>query len=85
MSYCSEFFKSVSNEIKEPFSYTACIVKNNVYVDGFLSITSITHEKITFTVRGGKLSVVGENLFVKKTEGDSMVISGKVKGVNYEN
>lgn len=84
MSYCSEFFKSVLNEIKEPFSYTACITHGYVYVDGFLSITSIESEKITFRLRNGKLIVHGKNLVVKKTEGDSMVIGGIVEGVNHE-
>ena len=84
MSFCSEFFKSVIDEIKEPFSYTACITQGYVYVDGFLSITSIGDDKISFLVRGGRLTVLGQNLSVRKTEGDSMVISGKAEGISYE-
>lgn len=84
MSFCNEFFKSVINEIKEPFSYTACITQGYVYVDGFLSITSIDNEQINFLVRGGKLTVRGQNLSIRKCEGDSMVISGKAEGISYE-
>lgn len=48
------------------------------YVEGHLGLTVISNEMIAFKVKGGRIVVEGENLFLSELTDRTMIIKGKI-------
>ena len=54
------------------------------YFSNFLYVYNITSKKISFDIGDKKLTVLGNNLILKKSCGNELIIYGTIKGVTYE-
>ena len=81
MSFSSELFKGVKQDLLTPFEYNLTLKNGKViYLDGFSKIVTLSSEEVCFALKTRCLKVVGKNLKIEKMEEFSCVISGKVDG-----
>lgn len=79
MSYCNDFFKSIKEEITEPFGYSVYLKNGKLlYVDGFKTIALLSKERIELKTKKTQFVVMGENLSLKILDGESMIIGGAI-------
>ena len=64
--------------------YFLAYFSNFLYVYNFTKIYFITSKKISFDIGDKKLTVLGNNLILKKSCGNELIIYGTIKGVTYE-
>ena len=64
--------------------YFLAYLSNFLYVDNYTKIYFITSKKISFDIGDKKLTVLGNNLILKKSCGNELIIYGTIKGVTYE-
>ena len=81
MSFSSEVFKGIKEELLTPFEYNL-VVKNGkaLYLDGFIKILALSNQEMCFQLKKRALKIVGDNLKIEKLEEFSCVISGKMVG-----
>ena len=81
MSFSSELFKGVKQDLLTPFEYNLTLKNGKViYIDGFSKIIALTCEEVCFALKKSTLKIVGKNLKIEKLEEFSCVISGNVEG-----
>ena len=49
-----------------------------LYVEGHLGLTVMTAESIAFKIKGGRIVIEGENLFLSELSENTMLIKGKI-------
>ena len=81
MSFSSELFKGIKDELLAPFEYNLTLKNGRaVYLDGFSKIITVSSNEMCFQLKKGALKIVGEDLKITKLEEFSCVILGKVAG-----
>ena len=81
MSFSSELFRGVKQDLLTPFEYGITVKNGKVlYIDGFSKILALATSEMRFKLKNSTLKVVGEDLKIERLEEFSCVISGKVVG-----
>ncbi len=84
MSFSSEYFKGVVEDLSPP-PYTVSVLGGKAaYVDGFSDVLSLGDERMRFRIRGGALVVEGEELRLLRLEQTSAVVGGRIGGYRVE-
>ena len=79
----TNFFDELTEKFKMPFSKTdggfkVIYISSGVYIEGHCGVIDFNDNEVSFKLKKGKLSFLGENLFIKELTLDSSVISGKI-------
>lgn len=77
------FFDEIKNKCKNAQAKIApyqCVLIGNflLYVEGFSSLMTYTEQTIVFKVKGGVITVYGENLSLKELSPNTITIQGKI-------
>ena len=70
------------NYIKESFSYKLTFIGGKeLFMEGHRGISKCTESEIVIRVRGGKISIHGEELHVKEINEDELFVQGKMEAI----
>ena len=80
------FFDEIKTKFKDVQGKIApyeCVMLGGflLYVEGFLSLITYSPETVVFKVKGGAITVVGNNLTIKEMSPSTITISGKISKV----
>lgn len=64
--------------------YFLAYFNNTLYVYNFTKIYYISSKKIILDINNRKITISGNNLILKKSCGNELIISGTIKEVSYE-
>ena len=64
--------------------YFLAYFNNTLYIYNFTKIFLLSSKKIILDVNNSKITISGNNLILKKSCGNELVISGTIKEVSYE-
>lgn len=64
--------------------YFLAYFNNTLYVYNFTKIYLLSSKKIILDINNRKITISGNNLILKKSCGNELVISGTIKEVSYE-
>lgn len=64
--------------------YFLAYFNNTLYIYNFTKIFLLSSKKIILDINNRKITIYGNNLILKKSCGNELVISGTIKEVSYE-
>lgn len=64
--------------------YFLAYFNNSLYVYNFTKIYYISSKKIILDINNRKITISGNDLILKKSCGNELIIYGTIKGVTYE-
>lgn len=64
--------------------YFLAYFNNTLYIYNFTKIFLLSSKKIILDINNRKITISGNNLILKKSCGNELVISGTIKEVSYE-
>ena len=69
-------------EYIEPINLEMHIYTNGIYIINYTLISNFTDKKIIIEGKKEKLTIMGNNLVIKKLEKDELFISGMIDSIN---
>ena len=69
-------------EYSEPINLEMHIYTNGIYIINYTLISNFTDKKIIIEGQKEKITIMGNNLVIKKLEKDELFISGMIDSIN---
>lgn len=69
-------------EYIEPINLEMHIYTNGIYIINYTLISNFTDKKIIIEGKKEKITIMGNNLVIKKLEKDELFISGMIDSIN---
>lgn len=69
-------------EYIEPINLEIHIYTNGIYIINYTLISNFTDKKIIIEGKKEKITIMGNNLVIKKLEKDELFISGMIDSIN---